>query len=117
MRRVRVERDDGAFVCEARVANHPLTRMRGLVGRDRLGKAEGLLLRPASAIHTHFMRFPIDVVFLDAEYRVKDVVENVRPWRIATSRGARQVLELGAGECAAQGVRAGDRLVAVELGA
>jgi uncharacterized membrane protein (UPF0127 family) len=86
------------------VADSYWTRLRGLLGRRELGPGEGLLLRPASSVHTAFMRFPIDVVFLDDELRVLDVVEAVPPWRVKAKRGARAVLELGAGEAARQGI-------------
>jgi uncharacterized protein len=92
------------------VAGSYWTRLRGLLGRRELGPGEGLLLRPASSVHTAFMRFPIDVVFLDRELRVLDVAEAVRPWRVKAKRGARAVLELGAGEAARQGIATGDNL-------
>jgi uncharacterized protein len=57
------------------------------------------------------MRFPIDVVFLDRELRVLKVVPSLAPWRMASGRGARAVLELAAGECERRGVEPGDRLV------
>ena len=57
-----------------------------------------------------FMRFAIDAVFLDRDGVVLDVVAGLRPWRMATRRGARAVLELAAGECERRGVRAGERL-------
>ncbi len=98
----------GAAVCErCVVADRPLLRMRGLLGRRDLHADEGLLLRPASSIHTHFMRFPIDVVFLDRECRVVDVRSAVRPWRMARKRGAKAVLELRAGEARRRGVEVG----------
>jgi uncharacterized membrane protein (UPF0127 family) len=69
-----------------------------------------MLLRPAPAIHTCFMRFPIDAVFLDRDLHVLDVTASVSPWRWARRRGARAVLELGAGEANRLGVRQGERL-------
>jgi uncharacterized protein len=84
--------------------------MRGLLGRDRLEPGEGLLLRPASSIHTFFMRFPIDVVFLSDELEVVGIAAELRPWRTACRRGARAVLELSAGECARRGLSVGDRI-------
>jgi uncharacterized protein len=57
------------------------------------------------------MRFPIDVLFLDSELQVLEVVSDVRPWRIASGRGARAVLELASGECERRGVQPGDRLL------
>ena len=71
--------------------------MKGLLGRSELRPGEGLLLRPASAIHTFFMRFPIDAVFLDREWRVVGIADDVAPWRTAARKGAKAVLELPAG--------------------
>ena len=93
------------------VARTPLRRMKGLLGRRALPASEGLLLQPASAVHTCFMRFPIDVVFLDRDLRVLRVAENVRPWRFASARGARSVLELPGGAARRNGLRAGQQLV------
>ena len=61
-----------------------------------------------------FMRFPIDAVFLDADLVVVKVVPDLRPWRIALARGAKSVVELGAGEAARRGVSVGDRLALVD---
>jgi uncharacterized membrane protein (UPF0127 family) len=108
---IRLEHQDGGAVCErCTVADGPLTRMRGLLGRRALPSGEGLLLRPAGSIHTFFMRFPIDAVFLDGDRRVVKVVAGLRPWRAAAGGGARAVLELPAGEAGRRGVRAGDQL-------
>ena len=105
----------GAAVCErCVVADRPLLRMRGLLGRRDLHADEGLLLRPAGSIHTHFMRFAIDVVFLDRDCRVVDVRSAVRPWRMARKRGAKAVLELRAGEARRRGVEVGDVLQLAE---
>jgi uncharacterized protein len=90
------------------VADSFATRLRGLLGRRSLPAGEGMLIRRESSVHTFFMRFAIDVVFLDAEGRVLRVDENVGPWRLKACRGARSVLELAAGE--AQGLSAGDRI-------
>jgi uncharacterized membrane protein (UPF0127 family) len=103
---------DGAVVCPACVvADRPLSRLRGLLGRSGLGAGEGLLIRPASAIHTLFMRFAIDVVFIDRSGVVVKVVSALRPWRLAVGRRARCVLELAAGEAAARQIRPGDVLL------
>jgi uncharacterized membrane protein (UPF0127 family) len=102
---------DGRAICETCVvADNPFTRLRGLLGRPALGAGEGLLLRPSPSIHTWFMRFAIDVVFLDEELRVLRVTKAVKPWRFAGCRGAGAVLELASGEASARGVGVGDRL-------
>jgi hypothetical protein len=90
--------------------------MRGLLGRRELGTGEGILLRPASAIHCWFMRFAIDAVFLDEDLIVVKVAPDVQPWRMRGHRGAKAVLELGAGEAERRGVEIGDRLTAEALG-
>jgi uncharacterized protein len=106
-----LERHDGSTVCErCLLAETPLARLRGLLGRAGLERGEGLLLRPASSIHMWFMRFPIDAVFLDRENRVVRVVQDLAPWRVAGCRGARAVVELPAGEAARVGLAVGHRL-------
>ena len=104
---------DGRVVCEhLLVAARPLRRMRGLLGRRSLPEGEGILLRPAASIHTFFMRFPIDAVFLDRSSVVVAIEPDLRPWRVAGCRGAHSVLELPAGEAARRGLQPGERLEA-----
>jgi uncharacterized protein len=113
MREVSLKQENGNIVCDrCVVAASPFSRMKGLLGRSELGPGEGLLLRPASAIHTFFMRFPIDAVFLDRDWRVVGIAGDVAPWRTAGRKGAKAVLELPAGESARRGLRPGDLLVA-----
>ena len=82
--------DDGSVVCEhCLLAETMFARLRGLLGASGLAEGEGMLLRPASSIHTAFMRFAIDAVFVDKESRVVKVAPGVRPWRAAACRGAR----------------------------
>ena len=104
-------RADGTVVCErCTLADSAVSRMRGLLGRDGLEQGEGLLLRPASSIHTFFMRFPIDAVFLDRDLAVLGIEDGIAPWRAASQRGAKAVLELPAGESSRRGLAVGDRL-------
>jgi uncharacterized protein len=96
-------------VCEpCVVAESFAARLRGLLGRRALPAREGILIRRESSVHTFFMRFAIDVVFLDADERVLRVDANVGPWRLKACRGARSVLELAAG--ASAGLSVGDRI-------
>ena len=69
-----------------------------------------MVLRPAWNVHTAFMRFPIDVVFLDADQVVVRIAAELPSWRTVSCRGAREVVELAAGECARRGLEAGDRV-------
>ena len=75
------------------VADSAWTRTKGLLGRASLDEDEGILLRPGGSIHMFFMRFPIDAVFLDREQRVLRVAADLKPWRMASKRGAKAVLE------------------------
>lgn len=105
----------GTVVCErACLADSPLRRMRGLMWRRDLPATEGMLLRPAPAIHSAFMRFSFDALFLDSDLQVLRVVDELRPWRIAGQRGAHAVLELAAGERDRRGVEVGDRLALLD---
>lgn len=98
-------------VCErCKVAETPFTRLAGLLGRRQLPVGEGLLLRPAPSIHTFFMRFPIDVVYLDYDFTVLGASPNVKPWRVAGRYGTRAILELPAGEWERHGIEPGERL-------
>jgi uncharacterized protein len=102
-------------VCErCLVASRPLARMRGLLGRSGLDPGEGIYIVPSPSVHTWFMRFPIDVVFVDRDLVVTKVVPELAPWRMTGSRGARATFELRAGEAAARGVEVGSRLELVD---
>jgi len=106
-----LRREDGRIVCETvAVADRAHRRMRGLLGRRYLRQGEGMVLRPGWSIHTAFMRFPIDVVFLDPDQVVVRIEPEVEPWRTVSCRGAREVVELAAGECKRRGLELGDRV-------
>ena len=103
--------DDGQVVCErCVVADTTLRRLRGLLGRRELSPGDGIVLRPGWSIHTAFMFFPIDVAFVDAGQVVVKVVQNLKPFRASVCRGARDVVELAAGEAERRGLKPGDRL-------
>ena len=104
-------RTDGRLVCRARVAASFAARFRGLMGVAQLPPTSGVLFPRSRSVHTHFMRFPIDIVFLDAELRIVSVVPALRPWRFATAKRADSVLELAAGECERLGLTEGDLLL------
>lgn len=109
MRIATLNKEDGSVVCaRCRVADRPWTRLRGLLGRSSLAADEGMLFRPAGSIHMFLMRFPIDAVFCDRDLVVLTVVRGLRPWRTASARGAKVVVELAEG--AASGLEPGTRL-------
>ncbi|MBJ7348091.1 MAG: DUF192 domain-containing protein [Thermoleophilaceae bacterium] len=79
------------------VAAKRLKRLRGLIGRPPPAPGSALLIPHCSAVHGFFMRYSIDLVFVDANLRVMAVTE-LRPWRMASCRGALHVFELRQGE-------------------
>ncbi|MDH7578178.1 MAG: DUF192 domain-containing protein [Bacillota bacterium] len=93
------------------IAGTPFKRLRGLLGKSSLPLSEGLLIVPCRAVHTWFMRFPIDAVFLDEDFVVAGFVENMSPFRFSPYlRGARAVLELPAGAARRTGTQTGDKI-------
>jgi uncharacterized protein len=102
------------LVSKARVATSMWSRFWGLLGRRSLPNDEGLLIVPCNSVHTFFMRFPIDVLFLDKDDRVLKIATELRPFRVAVGRGARRVLEIAAGRAASAGVRVGDKVTFVD---
>jgi uncharacterized membrane protein (UPF0127 family)/CheY-like chemotaxis protein len=103
--------DDGEVLCErCVVADTAFRRLRGLLGRRELRRGEGIVLRPGWSIHTAFLLFSIDVAFVDQDQVVLKVVNNLRPFRASVCRGARDVVELAAGEAERRGLKPGDRL-------
>ena len=96
---------------DARAAHSPWSRMVGLLGRASLAPGEGLLIDPCSSVHTAFMRFPIDLIYLDRERTVVKVVPNLRPFRAsAVLGGARSVVELPVGVIERSATQPGDEL-------
>lgn len=73
------------------------SRRRGLLGRHRFDAGSAIILAPCNAIHTFFMRFPIDVLFADRNGLILKARASVRPWRIAIAVRAYAVIELPAG--------------------
>ncbi len=87
------------------------SRMKGLLGRDSLGPSETMWIAPCSSIHTYFMRFPIDVIFVDRKLRVKAYYFNVPPGKTIWPRwGYHSVFEFQAGALIEAHIQKGDQL-------
>jgi hypothetical protein len=96
---------------EVRYAKGLWSRFWGLMGRRSLPEGQGLLLKPCTSVHTFFMRFSIDVIFLDRSDRVVKIIPAMKPWRTALGgRGSHSALELNAGDAEAAGLAVGDTL-------
>jgi uncharacterized protein len=105
------ERTGEVLARDAYRAGNPLSRMKGLLGRSSLRSGEAIILEPAGSIHMFFMRFGIDAVFLDDEGAVVKVVRDLRPWRLASAKGARCVIEMASGSTDGLDLKPGDRIV------
>ena len=94
------------------IADNFFYRLKGLIGTADLENDTGLLIIPCSSIHTFFMRYSIDVVFLDHQNRVCRILHSLPPYRIGPIvKGAKKVLELNAGVSLATGTEIGDQIV------
>jgi uncharacterized protein len=91
-------------------ADRGATRRKGLLGRDGLAAGEGLWIVPCESVHTFFMRFPIDLVYLDRKKRVKKVRSHVMPWRLSACLSAHSIIELASGAVQASRTEPGDEL-------
>ncbi|HEY1806463.1 MAG TPA: DUF192 domain-containing protein [Terracidiphilus sp.] len=89
-------------------------RRKGLLGRDGLATGEGLWIAPCESVHTFFMRFPIDLVYLDREQRIKKARSAVGPWRLSACLSAHSILELPAGTIVNTQTERGDTLEITE---
>lgn len=111
MKTVTIYREpDKTPVAKAKVASSPWPRFWGLMGKRALPEGEALLIEPCYSVHTMFMRFPIDVVFLDGDQEVMKIAGALKPFRASVCRGAKRVLEMRPGDAARAGIVVGDRL-------
>ncbi len=93
------------------LANSSEERRAGLLKQDSLAEGCGLWIIPCEGIHTFFMRFAIDVIFLDKQNRVRKIRPALRPWRLSACITAKSVLELPAGTAQQTQTELGDQLV------
>ena len=98
------------------LADTGATRRTGLLKHDRLNPGEGLWIVPCEAVHTFFMKFPIDLVYVDKRRKVRKVRNAVPPWRLSGCLMAESVLELPAGTAERTGTQVGDELAFDKLG-
>lgn len=96
---------------QGQVATSLLSRAVGLLGRSSLPAGNGLLLQPCQSIHTFFMRFPIDVIFLNGDGRIIHIIERMGPNRVSRIvLKARCALEMPAGTVSGTMSQVGDKV-------
>jgi uncharacterized membrane protein (UPF0127 family) len=92
------------------VADTGPKRNKGLLGRKELAAGEGLWIVPCESVHTFFMQFPIDLVYLDRKHRIKKLRGSVPAWRLSACLSAHSILELPAGTIRSTETQPGDTL-------
>ena len=92
------------------VADSGPKRNKGLLGRKLLKPGEGMWIVPCESVHTFFMQFPIDLVYLDREHRIRKLRSGVPPWRLSACLSAHSVLELPGGTIQSTNTKPGDKL-------
>lgn len=98
MRRVKIKKGDMQIAQKVDLADSTLKRMIGLMFSKDLGERDGLLITPCNSIHTFFMSYNLDIVFLSRDNKVIKVIRNIKPWRMTWMYfKARKVLEMMGG--------------------
>lgn len=92
------------------VAETAAARNKGLLGRSSLPPGGGLWIVPCESVHTFFMKFPLDLLYIDRHKKVKKVRTNVGPWRLSTCLSAHSIVELPAGTLQNTQTQRGDQL-------
>ena len=108
--RVRNETRNTILAISADVADTSEKRRTGLLKHQGLKPGEGLWISPCESVHTFFMKFAIDLVYVDKSKKVRKVRHAVPPWRLSACLSAHSVLELPAGAAKETGTVAGDQL-------
>ena len=108
--RIVVHGVDGAIIAtELLMADNYWLRLRGLIGRPPLKPQQAIWIKPCQQVHTHFMSYALDVVFLDRQLRVVEVSRNLEPWRFSPwVRSSHSLLEFVSG--GASRINVGDQL-------
>ena len=101
---------DEILIGNLEIARTPFARLKGLLGRRSLPEDGALWIEPCSSIHTWWMRFVIDAVFVDQQGRVVKVAPHLAPWQMSVALGAQAVIEFAAGAAERHRIRIGETL-------
>ena len=93
------------------IADGMWSRMKGLLGTDALQSQDALWIHRCNSIHTFFMKYAIDCIFLDSNLKVKALKEQIQPSRMTFPIwGARSVIEMKSGQIRDLGLKVGEQL-------
>ena len=108
------ERTGLVIASNVELAADSRSRNRGLLGRSSLAPDSALIIAPCNAVHTFFMRFSIDVIFVSRLGLVVKVCPGLRPWRIGLGLGGFAAVELAAGAANLAEIGRNDRILVVQ---
>lgn len=103
------------LVSSAQVASGFFLRLWGLMFRKKIGTNQALIFYQAPSIHTFFMRFPIDIIFLNKQMAVKRIVHSLPPWRAVFCPGAYITIELPSAKISQVKAQIGDKIKIIPL--
>lgn len=98
------------FLAKTTIAKSALERARGLLFRNTLACEEAMVILKCSAVHTCFMKYAIDVVYINQNGVIEKIVHNLKPWRFSAALNAAAVIELLAGEAHRKSLRPGTKI-------
>jgi len=112
---VKNKKNNEILATKIKTANNPFSRMIGLLGKDKLDTGEALHIIPCKSIHSFFMKFEFDVVFIDKNKQIKHIINSMQPWRVSKiCFDSYSVLEMPAGILNSTKTIAGDFLEFIE---
>lgn len=108
-----IKKADNSVIAEdVIIADTLFKRMKGLLGKKEFGKGQAIVLEPCNSIHTFFMRFPIDVLFLDKENKILKAVPSLEPFKLTRVYfSAARTVELSCGTIKSFSIKEGDSLL------
>ncbi len=115
MKRGRLEREGRVLLGSVQLTESAWERTRGLLFRPEGAARDGFLINHCHSVHSFFMLYAIDLVYLSSKYEVVKTVKKVLPWRMSYCSAAAMVLELGAGMIEDLNIELGDRLLWYEV--
>ena len=106
---------DKVLVQNCMMADNFFGRLVGLMGKKILSTDEGMLISPCKSVHTFFMRFDVDIIFVDRNFEVVKIIKNVKPWKFSPYiKSARHIVEIASrvtnSELRSEKVEVGDKL-------
>lgn len=113
MKKILNQQNGQQLLANVKIANNFFSRLKGLMFATSLPHGHGILISPCQQVHTHFMRFTIDIFFLDSQMRVLKIIRHLKPWRFSPFvKPAHYVLEVSS--AFALDIQVGDQLMVAD---